>query len=147
MKIIFNKKGLTFVEVIVAAALVVVIVLSLVATDTQSSIFAKRIDLVYTATQIAQRRMDLLKRLGFDQVPAAVETDVRVGADGNISSTGNYVRTTEVTTSFGGNSSLTKVKVTVKKVKIYMDGSIMDSGEMTFLGQPVVMETLFSDIE
>ena len=124
-----------------------VIVLSLVATDTQSSIFAKRIDLVYTATQIAQRRMDLLKRLGFDQVPAAVETDVRVGADGNISSTGNYVRTTEVTTSFGGNSSLTKVKVTVKKVKIYMDGSIMDSGEMTFLGQPVVMETLFSDIE
>ncbi|MGB2879330.1 MAG: hypothetical protein WBD24_04070 [Candidatus Omnitrophota bacterium] len=146
-KILLGKKGVTFVEVIIAAALVVVIVLSLAATNIQSSVFSKRIDLVYTATQIAQRRMDLLKRLGFDQVPSAVETDVRVDADGNMSASGNYVRTTEVDTNFGGNPSLAKVKVIVKRVKIYMDGSISDSGETTFIGQPIVMETLFSNIE
>ncbi|MGB3056707.1 MAG: hypothetical protein WBC16_00910 [Candidatus Omnitrophota bacterium] len=146
-KILLGKRGVTFVEVIIAAALVVVIVLSLAATNIQSSVFSKRIDLVYTATQIAQRRMDLLKRLGFDQVPSAVETDVRVDADGNMSASGNYVRTTEVDTNFGGNPSLAKVKVIVKRVKIYMDGSILDSGETTFIGQPIVMETLFSNIE
>jgi Tfp pilus assembly protein PilE len=146
-KILLGKRGVTFVEVIIAAALVVVIVLSLAATNIQSSVFSKRIDFVYTATQIGQRRMDLLKRLGFDQVPSAVETDVRVDADGNMFASGNYVRTTEVDTNFGGNPSLAKVKVIVKRVKIYMDGSISDSGETTFIGQPIVMETLFSNIE
>ncbi len=139
-----NTHGMTFVEVIVAAALVTVIILSLVATVLQSSVFAKRIDQNYTATYIAQRRIDLLKRLGFDQVSAAGETDVRVDASGNMSSDGLYARTTEVDTNFGGNDSLAKVKVTVKKVKINIDG-IIEEG--VYLGQPVIMETLFSDIE
>ncbi|MGB2662073.1 MAG: hypothetical protein WBD04_06795 [Candidatus Omnitrophota bacterium] len=140
-----NPKGMTLVETVVAAALVAVIVLSLVATVVQSSVFARRIDQTYTATYIGQRRIDLLKRLGFDQAPSAVETDVRVDTSGNMAADGLYVRTTEVDTDFGGNPSLSKVKVTVKKVKINIDGTIDDPP--TYLGQPVVMETLFSDAE
>ena len=139
-----NKRGMTLVEVIVAAALVAVIVLSLIATVLQSSVFAKRIDQNYTATYIGQRRIDLLKRLGFDQVSASAETDVQVDSSGNISSNGRYSRTTEVDAAYGGNDSLAKVKVTVKKMKINIDG-IVEEG--VYLGQPVIMETLFSDIE
>jgi type II secretory pathway pseudopilin PulG len=143
-KFFHNTRGMTLVEVIVAAALVTVIILSLVATVLQSSVFAKRIDQNYTATYIAQRRIDLLKRLGFDQVSAAEETDVRVDVSGNMSSSGIYARTTEVDTNYGGNASLAKVKVTVQKMKINIDG-IIEEG--VYLGQPVIMETLFSDIE
>ena len=56
----------------------------------------------------------------------------------------NRVRTTEVDTNYGGNASLAKVKVTVQKMKINIDG-IIEEG--VYLGQPVIMETLFSDIE
>jgi type II secretory pathway pseudopilin PulG len=140
---------MTLIETIVSIVLVIVIILSVMGTMMQSSVFSRRIDQVYTATYIAQRRIDLLKRLGFDQVSAAGETDIRVDASGNASPDGHYVRTTEVTTDYGGNPSLTKVKVAVKRLKIYMDGGVLDpsTGEMTFIGDPIVMETLFSNIE
>ena len=140
---------MTLVETIVSVILVIMIILSVMGTMTQSSVFSKRIDQVYVATYITQRRIDLLKRLGFDQVSVAEETDVRVDTSGNVSSSGMYVRTTEVETNYGGNSSLARVKVTVKRVKIYLDGGILDpdTGEVTYLGDPIVMETLFSSVE
>ncbi|MGD2278615.1 MAG: prepilin-type N-terminal cleavage/methylation domain-containing protein [Candidatus Omnitrophota bacterium] len=148
-KYFHDKKGLTLVEVLVSVILIAVIIVAMVAAVTQGTVYSKRIEHVYTATYIANRRVDLLKRLGFAQVSSAEETDVRVDADGNMSETGNYVRTTGIDTGYGGNPSLTKVKVTVNRVKVYMDGTINDpvTGEITFMGQPIVMETLFSDIE
>ncbi|MFQ5952878.1 MAG: hypothetical protein ACE5JK_05690 [Candidatus Omnitrophota bacterium] len=140
-----DKKGMTLIEVFVSAALIAVIVLSLFVVATQSAVFSRRIEQVYTATYIAQRRIDLLKRLGFDQIPSAAESDVRVGTDGNISGSGHYVRTTEVESDFGGNPSLIKIKITVQRLKINMDGSISDP--VTYLGDPIIMETLYSNIE
>jgi type II secretory pathway pseudopilin PulG len=143
-----DKTGMTLIEVIVAVALVALVVVSLFASVTQTSVFSKRIDRVYTASNLAQRRMDMLKRFDFDLIPFAEETDVRIDADGNLSSTGTYVRTTEVTENYDGNQFLLKVKVTVKKAKVNIDGSIYgDTGQITFVGQPVVMETLFSDMD
>lgn len=145
---VHDKRGMTLIEVIVAAALVALVVVSLFASVTQTSIFSKRIDRVYTASYLAQRRIDMLKRLDFELVQFAEETDVRVDADGNVSLTGTYVRTTEVGTNYNGNPFLLKVKVTVKKANVNTDGSIYDDlGQLTFIGQPIVMETLFCDIE
>jgi type II secretory pathway pseudopilin PulG len=137
-------KGITLAEVIISVVLVALIVGSLIAAVSQSSVFSRRIDMVYTASSLAQRRIDLLKRLNFDQLSSAVETDVRVDARGNYDSGGNYIRTTEVTTDHDGNPYLTKVKVSVKKVKIIMYGGI-ESTET--LGQPVIMEMLFTDAD
>ncbi|MFH1309843.1 MAG: type II secretion system protein [Candidatus Omnitrophota bacterium] len=137
-----NKRGMTLVEVIVATALVSMAVVSIGALITQSSVFSNRIDTVYTASYLAQRRIELLKRLDFSQISSAVESDLRVGVDGNINANGGYVRTTEVSPNFGGDPHLTKVKVTVKRLKIDIGGG---TGAMVFSGQPVVMETLFTD--
>lgn len=144
-----NNKGITFVEVVVSIALVLIVVVALIATVTQSSVFSRRIDLVYTASYLAQRRVDMLKRLDFDQLPAAGETDIRIGADGNIDPAGEYVRTTEITPVYASNPYLTKVKVSVNRVKMSLDGSIVypDTGQITFHGNPIIMETLFSDVE
>ncbi|MFC1548992.1 prepilin-type N-terminal cleavage/methylation domain-containing protein [Candidatus Omnitrophota bacterium] len=148
LSLAYNKKGMTFIEVIVAAALVALVVVSLFAAVTQTSVFSKRIDRVYKASYLAQRRIDMLKRLDFDLVQFSEETDVRVDADGNLSSTGTYVRTTEVDTNYSGNPFLLKVKVTVKKAHVKYDGSIYgDLGQITIIGQPIVMETLFCDVE
>jgi len=142
-------KGITLVEVIVSISLVAVVVVALAAAVTQSSVFSKSIDIVYTASYLAQRRINVLKRLDFDQISAAEETDIRVNEGGDIDSSGKYIRSTEIITDVGGNSYLTKVKVSVRRVKVNIDGTIINpsSGQMTFLGQPIIMETLFADVE
>lgn len=144
-----NCKGITLVEVLVSISLVAVVVVALAAAVTQSSVFSKSIDIVYTASYLAQRRVDTLKRLDFDQISLAEETGIRVDETGEISSNGKYIRSTEVTTSVGGNPYLTKVKVTVRRVKVNIDGTIINpsTGKMAFLGQPIIMETLFADVE
>ncbi|MBD3426174.1 MAG: hypothetical protein GF409_02965 [Candidatus Omnitrophica bacterium] len=143
-----SSRGMTLIEVVISIALVALVVVSLFAAVTQTSVFSQRIDRVYTASYLAQRRIDMVKRLEFDQLGFAEETDVRVDADGNLASDGHYVRTTEVTENYSGNAFLAKVKVTVQRAKVYMDGSITDdAGQISYIGQPVVMETLFADME
>jgi len=143
-----NDRGMTLMEVVVAVGLVIAVIAGMTAVMSQSSVFSRSIDIAYTASYLAQRRIDMLKRLEFDQVEYAGETSVRVGADGYVDANGAYLRTTEVDTSYSGNSYLTKVKVSVRRLRIFPDGSITDSaGQTSFLGNPVIMETLFVDIE
>lgn len=143
-----SDRGMTLVEVVVAVALVVTVVSSMIAVLSQSSVFSRSIDVAYTSSYLAQRRIDMLKRLEFSQLEDAEETSVRIGADGNIDPNGLYQRTTEVDTSYSGNCYLTKIKVSVKRLRIFPDGGITDSaGQTSFLGTPVVMETLFADVE
>jgi type II secretory pathway pseudopilin PulG len=143
-----DSRGMTLIEVVISIALVALVVVSLFAAVTQTSVFSQRIDRFYTASYLAQRRIDMLKRLDFDLIQFAEETDVRIDADGNQDANGTYARTTEVETDYNGNPFLLKVKVTVKKAKVSVDGSIYDdAGQVSYIGQPVVMETLFSDVE
>ena len=143
-----DHKGITLVEVLVSIALIALVIVAMGAALTQSSVFSKNIDTIYTASYLAQRRIDMLKRLDFDQLPGGAEDSIRIDADGNASASGHYLRTTEITPDFDGNSHLIQIKVIVKRVKVNIDGSIVDSGgKMTFLGRPVIMETLFADIE
>ncbi len=144
-----DRRGITLVEVLVSIALVAVVVVALTAAVTQSSVFSKSIDITYTAAYLAQRRVDMLKRLDFGQLPLAEEVDIRIDVTGEINPSGKYIRTTEITTNINSNPYLTKVKVIVKMVKVNIDGTIIDpgSGKMTFLAQPIIMETLFADIE
>lgn len=127
-----DTKGLTLVEVVVTIALIAIVIVSVVATVVQSATFSNRIDKVYTASYLAQRRIDLLKRFDFDEVPNAEETDIRIGADGTVDPDGDYIRTTGVYTD--SNPYLLKIKVSVDLV---IDGSPS--------GSPVVMETYFVD--
>jgi len=133
---------MTLIEVVVAAALVLMCVVSIGALVVQSSVFSKRVDTIHTASYLAQRRIELLKRLDFSDISSAGEFQVRVGVDGNINANGGYFRTTEVSPNYGGDSHLTKVKVTVRRLQIDIEGG---TGAMVSFGQPVVMETLLTD--
>jgi type II secretory pathway pseudopilin PulG len=143
-----SNKGLTLVEVIVAAALVTVIIVSLGAAITQSAVFSNQLDITYSATYLAQRRVDLLKRFQIDQLyPEALETDVRIDESGNINSTGYFARTTSITENYGGYSNLVKVKVSVKRIRVSQGGATVNaSGQVEYVGSPIVIETLFTDV-
>ncbi|MEA3489212.1 MAG: type II secretion system protein [Candidatus Omnitrophota bacterium] len=132
VRVLTDIRGMTLVEVLVTAVLISIVTVSLIATVVQSSSSSRHIDMVYTSSFLAQRRIDLMKRFDFDEVPAAEETDVRIGADGTIDTEGDYFRTTGVYTS--SNPYLLRVKVSVDRD---VDGSPS--------GYPVVMETYFVD--
>ena len=140
-----NSKGMTIMEVIISVVLIALVVVALFAALTQSAVFSKRIDLIYVASYIAQSRIDALKKLDFDQIDLSDETDVRVDEIGNLDLNGKYLRSTEITADFDGNSYLKKVKVSVKRMKVNIDGTIDDP--ITFEGQPIIMETLLADMD
>jgi type II secretory pathway pseudopilin PulG len=132
-----DKKGMTLVEVVVSAAILGIVVVSVVATIAQSSVFSRRIDQVYTSNNLAKKRMDDLKRyLVSDLADRASETDVRIDSNGDLDVSGDYIRTTEITEDYDGNPYLIKVKVSVDKV--------VDEQKY---GSPAVIETLFADVE
>jgi len=140
-----NSRGMTLIEVVISIILIAMVVVALFAALTQSAIFSKRIDLIYASSYIAQSRIDALKKLDFDQIDLSAETDVRVDEMGDTDASGEYMRSTEITPDFDGNVYLKKVKVSVKKMKVNMDGTIDDP--MTFEGQPIIMETLLANME
>ncbi len=137
MRIFRNQKGITLVEVIVSVILVAIIVTSIIVTVAQSSVYSNRIDLIYTSSNLAKARMDELKLLQFsDLADRGSESAVRIDENGQPDASGDYLRTTEITGDYDGNAYLAKVKVSVDK---YVDGQPS--------GSPVVIETLFADIE
>jgi len=131
-----TQSGLTLVEVVISILLIAISVVSVLAAVTQSSVFSKRIDAIYVASYLAQRRIDILKEFDFDQLyPGAVESNIEIDVDDD--GDADYRRTTEIVQNYDGNPKLIKVKVTVEKVRINLDGT--ESG----MGDPITMETLF----
>ena len=133
---VFNSdtRGTSLVEVLVAVALVTIATLAIIAAVAQSITLTKTADKIYTASILAQKRIDLLKNFVFSDLPGnAPETDTAI--DVNADSTTDYMRTTTITEDFDGYTNLLHVKVSVDRVV---------DGEKS--GHPVVMETLFLDI-
>ena len=92
--VLSGKSGMTLVEVLVSAGILALVVVSVVATIANVSIFAGHIDSAYTATNLAKARMDYLKRYSFENLPdEAPETDYAI--DINEDGVTDYLRTTE----------------------------------------------------
>jgi prepilin-type N-terminal cleavage/methylation domain-containing protein len=144
-----SGKGMTLVEVLVAMVMVGIVVAAVIATFQVGAIISRNLDLIYTGTYLAERRIELLKRFSFESLDVYGENYVRIGGDGNIAADGKYLRSTEITKPYDGNPYLAKVKVTISRAKIRSDGGIVspDTSQPTLLGQPIVMETLFADVE
>jgi prepilin-type N-terminal cleavage/methylation domain-containing protein len=137
IRCLWNRKGMTLIEVVVSAAILGLIVVTVIAMLAQSSVFSRRIDHVYATNNLAKKRMDDLKRYFVsDLAVIAVETDVRIDANGDPDESGDYIRTTAVTEDYDSNPYLYKVQVSVDRV---VDGAAY--------GSPAVIETLFADIE
>lgn len=135
VKLLANQKGLTLMEVVVASAIVALVVVSLLITISQSAVFTEESDKIYTASILAQRRIDVLKNFAFSDLPdTAPEADTPIDVNGD--DVTDYYRTTEITENYDGYSDLMQIKVSVDRVV---------NGEKS--GNPVTMETLFVDME
>ena len=137
MNITGNGKGITLVEVLVSVALVALVVSVVIAAVAQSAVNSKRLDMIYTASELARKRMDDLKALNFRDIPdRAPETNVVIDRYGAADPNGDYRRTTEIDEDWSGNPYATKVKVSVDRI---VDGHAS--------GHPVTVETIFADVE
>ncbi|MDD4956693.1 MAG: prepilin-type N-terminal cleavage/methylation domain-containing protein [Candidatus Omnitrophica bacterium] len=128
-----DKRGMTLAEVVVSMAIVTLLTVAFIGAMSQSISYSEKSDSVYIASIIAQRRLDVLKKFDFSDLPsAAPETAVSQDFDGN--GTVDYYRTTEITENYNGYADLIKIKVSVDRV---------DEGEAS--GNPVIMETLIAE--
>ena len=116
-----KKSGFTILEVMVAVSVFAIAISSLLAVYTQAATVSKRSDYAYTAYNLAKNHIERLRATAFSTLSLAAETDTRINRDGEPDETGEYLRSTSITTNFGGNTNLTQVDVGVsyefKKVK------------------------------
>ena len=134
-RLLIESKGISILEALVSIAIVALISVAILGTITQSTQLTEEADKVYTASLLAQGRLDVLKKFEFDDLPTiAPETDV--GVDVNDDAVVDYMRTTNIMYPYSGDMNLAKVKVSVDRV---VDGQKF--------GSPVAMETVFVDPE
>ena len=132
-----RKRGFTLIEVLVSIALIALMATAILLTATGHVVYSHKVDKIYTASNLAKQRMDSLKQMIFsDLATQAPESDVRIDDTGEEDSSGDYMRTTEVEGDYDGNSYLVKIKVSVDRVE---EGSAS--------GNPVVIETLYADVD
>lgn len=116
-----KKMGFTILEVMVAVSVFGIAISSLLAVYTQAATVSKRSDYAYVAYNLAKNHIERLRASAFSSLSLAVETDTRVNRDGDPDATGEYLRSTSVTTSYASNANLTRVDVSVyyefRKVK------------------------------
>ncbi|UCD55108.1 MAG: type II secretion system protein [Candidatus Omnitrophota bacterium] len=112
-----RKDGVTLVETLLSAAILVLVVASVLIIFVRTVDISKRIDKEYTATNLAKSRVERARTTeithGFDSLADLNETDVIIDADGVSDPSGEYKRSTTVTTNYNGNARLTKIDATV----------------------------------
>jgi len=127
--------GISLVEVLISMCIVALVGVSIIATVMQSLTLNEKTDQIYISSVIAQRRLDVLRKFTFsDLATAAPEDEHAIDFDDN--GIDDFVRTTTIEEDYDSNEYLLKVKVSVDRIE---DGSPS--------GNPIVMETLFADIE
>ncbi len=117
-----NKRaGFTIIEFVAAVLLFGIGVVSLLGVYTQAVTVSKRSDYAYVAYTLAKNHVERLRVSNFSTLSDADETDTRLNRDGDPDPSGEYLRSTTVTTNYVGDSNLTRVDVRVfyefKKVK------------------------------
>ena len=79
----------------------------------QSSVTGKRAQEAFVAYNLAKNRIEEMRNLPFSSLSSAAETDTALDASGVADPDGSFLRTTAVSTSYTGDSSLTQISVTV----------------------------------
>ena len=131
-----KKSGVTLVEVLAASAIFGLVIIGVMGIFTVSVQTSKKINYEYTATILSKNRIERLRNVNFGLLSTAAETDTRVNSSGTADPDGEYLRTTTVTTSYGGSANLVKVQVDV-----YYEYQ----GEKNQV--PATMELLYTDIQ
>ncbi|MEE9500217.1 MAG: hypothetical protein V3V42_02865 [Candidatus Omnitrophota bacterium] len=112
-----RKDGVTLVETLFSAVILVLVVAGVLVIFVRTVDISKRIDKEYVATNLAKSRVERARTTkvthGFDSLVDLNETDVIIDSDGVSDLDGEYKRSTTVTTNYNGNARLTKIEVTI----------------------------------
>ncbi len=108
-----NKKGATLIEVLGSTMVFLIAIAALLGVYIQAINMAKRAGYTYTAYNLAKNKIEQIKTKAFSALILENETNTLVNAEGDADASGEYQRTTVVTTPYGGYSTLAKVKVSL----------------------------------
>lgn len=138
-----KRSGFTLVETLFSAAIIAMVLMGVLAIFVQTVEMSKKIKYEYLATNITKNRIErartFVETSGFAMLTAADfdETDKLLDSDGDPDIDGDFKRSTEVNTNYGGEPRLTRIGVTV----IYRyKGEWKDDAS-------VEATTIFSDLE
>ena len=110
---ITNSKGATLIEVMGTIMVFMIGISALLGVFYASGAMAKRAQYAYTAYNIAKNHVEDLRAFSFSDLAVANETASVVDQNGVDDPTGQYIRTTTITTSYNSDASLTKIDVQV----------------------------------
>jgi len=113
-----KKNGLTTVEVLMSAFILMIVTIGVVLFSAQLLDMAKRMDYQYASVNLAKNRLERTKNIihsnGFDSLPDMAENQTIVNENGAPDLNGDFERTTIVTTNYNGDPLLTRVVVNVR---------------------------------
>lgn len=107
------QRGATLIEMMIAVGVFLIGMEALLAVATQSILHAKRAEYVYKASTLAKNHLERLRAYSYSSLANAEETDTIIDADGDPDPTGEFSRSTDVTTNYNGDADLTEVTVSV----------------------------------
>ena len=112
-----GSKGITLTEVLFSAAVIGLVLGGILMIFVNTIDISKKIDLEYTATNLARNRLERARSImatnGFDFLANLAETDSIINSSGVPDADGDFKRSTDITSSFGGNVLLTRIDVSV----------------------------------
>ena len=113
MELLRSNDGLSLTENMIAVCIMLIVLTGVMASQLQSISSGKRTASAYTAYQIAKNRVETLRSFSFSDAASANETSTVVNDNGAPDSNGNFIRSTEMTSDYNGDSNLLQAVVTV----------------------------------
>ena len=107
------RNGYTFLEIVVAMAILAIALAGVYRVMSVSMQTRQVAQNHYVATVMANNRIERAKNLTYDNLLLLAETKRAVDELGAADVNGRYLRTTEIEPTWGGESNLTRVTVTV----------------------------------
>jgi len=128
------KRGFSLIELAIALMICTVLITGLLALYKQSLYSAKKMYQRETAITIAENKMEDFRNYEFSKLSLGEEYDTLLDKYNNADSNGEFIRNTEVTPNYLGNSSLTLVSILVD---FKMEGKYTE--------KPLVVTKLFAE--
>jgi len=112
-KVMGGNRGMTLVETMAAIAIFGIVLAGILNLSASSINTSKRADFAYTAYNLAKNHLETLRSMPYSTLANATESAVYLDNNGVADSEGNFIRSTEVTSSYGGDANLIRLTVSV----------------------------------
>jgi prepilin-type N-terminal cleavage/methylation domain-containing protein len=116
IRIIQGRRGFALLETMCAIAIFGIVLAGILDLCVSSMATGKRAEYAYTAYNLAKNRLETLRSMPYSTLASAAETDLLLDANGVADIDGDFIRSTSVTSSYGGDANLTQVTVSINYI-------------------------------